>query len=129
MPNASTGVLDVARSPRNQVNVTVEDGLAGGTADVQSDVETLDGGICTLQDVSRLVQECVAGEEFRLRQREVVRCVPSRNHERVHRGDGEPVPKDVSEIVRQELPLLRGITEDAVGHASGPSGVWTDDTP
>jgi hypothetical protein len=65
VPDASAWAFDIAAASRNQVNGTVEDGLAGGFAGVDADVEALYGRVRLLQVPPLLMELALDGCRLR----------------------------------------------------------------
>lgn len=128
MTHASAGVLHVARSPWDEVNVAMENGLACDRAGVHSDVEPLDGTIFLENCLPQVVNELIRGQDFLRPQSEVIWNVPLGDHKRMHWGDRKAIADGEHVSVFQNNALFRDAAEEAglgaFAHVGMPASVW-----
>ena len=114
MAHAAARVGDVAVVARDQVDVQVEDGLAGGFADVDADVEAV-GAVAAGDQLSASVEAGGQGRSLLGGGVEPGGDVPSRDDEQVAFADREGVPEGPREAVFEGDAVLGGEAEGARG--------------
>jgi hypothetical protein len=86
--DSSSRVVDVARSPWNQVNVGMHHCLPCGTTAIAADVETYDTGIGHCDTVLKQPKQIIGIHPLLLRHCEGVDGMPSGEHKCMSRRDG-----------------------------------------
>ena len=64
MTDPTSRVLNVATSPRNQMDVAVKDGLSGTFSKIRTDIESINQRVVGPHAFAHLVQQFVAGQQF-----------------------------------------------------------------
>ena len=122
-PHPAPRVLHIARVARDQVDVQVRHGLAGGRAVVDADVPGR-GLVAARQAVAGFVQQRQQGGAFVGRDLEKAAHMPARDDERVPGRDGVRVAHDQAQRVAAGDALGRQMAEGAgwrlVGHEVWP---------
>ncbi len=115
VPDAASGIADVAPVAGDDVDVEVEDGLAGGLADVDADGEAV-GAVRGLDGGPRAVDAGEEGEPLGLGRLEP-RCHVATGHdEGVAGGDREGVPEAPNSVrLEDQPPGVRGAEGTAPG--------------
>lgn len=80
-PNASSWIVHIPGSSRNEVHMAVEDGLTGHCAGVDPNIETGNPWVTVQETPSTLVQQTLDSVPFRLSQVEVVGNMAARDCE------------------------------------------------
>jgi hypothetical protein len=96
VPHAAPWVVDVAAVARDQVDVQVEDGLAGGPADVDADVVAV-RAVAAGDQLAAVVEGLADGLVLLGAGVEPGGHVPPRDDEQVARARGEGVPEGEDE--------------------------------
>lgn len=113
MAYTPSGILYVALTAGDEVDVAVEDRLSRSIAAVHTNVEPFDGPILAGDCVTKLTQEIGAGIKFCPSQAEEVADVPLRDHQSVQASHWEAITDRVGKIVVSDDSFVRYSTEKA----------------
>src|SRR6516165_7869100 len=105
-PDPATRVCNIAVPPRDQVNVTVKQGLARRFADIDSDVETRNRRVLRDDAVPDLIQQLIHRFAFLAVDIEKTRHVPPWQDQRMERSDRRGIAHGKGKRVRAYKPGL-----------------------
>lgn len=115
-PDPAARVRHIAVPPRDQVDVTVKEGLARSLADIDPDIETGDGRVLRNDAAPDLVEQSMHRIAFLAIDIEIAGDVPPRQDQRMQRCDRRSIAQRKRERICTYKPGFGDRTEYAARH-------------